>query len=50
MSGKTIPIITIILGKAVQSLKKHIISPTTANAKTATTPLPTPKTNPSYIS
>lgn len=39
-----------MLGVAKQSLKKHIIKPTTTKAQTATVPLPTPNTNPSYIS
>lgn len=48
--GRIIAIATIILGVAVQSLKKHIIIPIITNAQTATVPLPTPKTRPSYIS
>ena len=40
--GIIIPIATISVGVAAQSLKKQIISPKTANAPTATVPLPTP--------
>lgn len=40
------PRATIMLGVAVQSLKKQITSPTMQNAHIAIVPLPTPNTNP----
>ena len=48
--GKIMPPATIILGVAVQSLKKQMMSPIIPKAHTAAVPRPTPITKPLYIS